>query len=111
MGRYTKRKKGAFVFPHLDNRTLLALCAGAALLILCLLLALFWPRPKQRQVQKIGKITVAGVSLQGMTEEEAVQALHSATDKTYPLLDMTVQVSAEEKLVIPCGTSQGSTGH
>lgn len=101
MGRYTKRKNGAFVFPRLDNRALLALCAGAALLILCLALVLFLPRSKQEQVQKIGSITVAGVSLQGMTEEEAVVALHSATDKTYPLLDMTVQVGPEEKLVIP----------
>lgn len=38
----------------------------------------------------LNNVTVAGINLGGMSKEQAAQALHTATDQTYPSQDMVV---------------------
>lgn len=73
--------------------TLIVLAVIAVLLIIGIVVTAFFIWGEDTDDGRIfSNVFAAGVNLGGMTEEEARQALHAATDETFTKLNMTVQV-------------------
>ena len=71
--------------------TLIAICSACAALVLCLVVGIWYYFSSTADDGKIySNVYAAGVDLGGMTPEEAIQALHAATDGTYTTTDLVI---------------------
>ena len=87
-----------------QNRiTLIALLSLAAvLLITAVTVVVMMLLPSSSDNGRISKnVYAAGVNIGGMDKEQAIKALRDATDDTYTVLDMTVQVLDTEIILSP----------
>ncbi len=88
-----QRKKNAEARKKKERNTIIAISAGAAAVLIIVVIILISALSSKPDTGLIyDNIFAAGVDLGGMTKEQAVSALHKATDDTYSKLDMTVQV-------------------
>ena len=71
---------------------ILSLAAVALVLVIgcALTIRVLFGGPIADNGQILPNVTVAGVNLGGMTQEEAIQAIHEATDQTYTATDMVI---------------------
>lgn len=75
------------------NRTILivSICTVVALLLVaCIVGAMFIVNSNKDDGKILNNVTVAGVNIGGMTPEEAVAAIHRATDMTFTVENMVI---------------------
>lgn len=89
-----------------DRITLIALLSLVAVaLIAVIIVVVMMLLPSSSDDGRIANnVYAAGINIGGMTKEQAVKALHDATDDTYTVLDMTVQVLDTEVTLAPAQT-------
>lgn len=88
------------------NTLIILCCIAAVLLVAVIIIAVMLLRQGNTDDGLILKnVFAAGVDLSGMTQEEAKDALHEATDDTYTKLDMTVEVLNSTIALSPADTN------
>lgn len=86
----TFSENGRFSFKN-KKTILISLCAVAATVLVALILTVsFLLRGGSDDELILNNVTVAGVNLGGMTQNEAIRVLRAATDRTYTEQDMVV---------------------
>ena len=82
-----------------------AVCAAAAVLVLCLVIGIwFFFSSTADDGLILNNVYAAGVNLGGMTPEEAKAALHVLTDGTYTDMDMVITTNEGTLSLSPANT-------
>ena len=80
---------GNFFRKH-QTPVILGLC-GAAVLLIVLFVSIFFTGGKQEEAPALGgNVVIAGVNIDGMTKDQAIQAVKQTTDASYLQNDMVV---------------------
>ncbi len=100
------RSAAAAARKRRERNTIIAISASAGAIVLILLIVLMFSLFKSPadDGKILSNVFAAGVNLGGMTKEQANNALHNATDKTYSLLEMSVTVLDTEIRLSPADT-------
>ena len=101
-----QRRRAAAAKKKKERIVIITLIAVAAILLISVIvgvsLMLFRQPEDDGLIYK--KVFAAGIDLGGMTQEQAKEALHKATDDTYRHLNMTVQVLDKQLTLAPKDT-------
>lgn len=107
-GNNPNRKKRPAKKQSLANRTglIIGICAAVSiLLIVVIICSIVGMVNRNRDDGRIlNNVYAAGVNLGGMTVDEAKSALHLATDSTFSVMDMVVQLPDAEIRISPSQT-------
>lgn len=91
-------------FEHNRKVVLVALCAAALILILAFMGIFFASASDPYDKTILNNVILGDVNVGGMTKEEAISALKQATARTYPVLDMVVDLEGSELRLSPADT-------
>ena len=83
---------------------LVALCAAALVLILAFMGIFFASTADPYDKTILNNVILGDVNVGGMTKDEAISALKQATARTYPVLDMVVDLEGNELRLSPADT-------
>ncbi|MBP3304532.1 MAG: VanW family protein [Oscillospiraceae bacterium] len=101
-----RSRRGSERKKQQERIAIIALCSIAAVMLIAVIVVIatmLLPSSSDDSIIR-NNVYVAGVNLCGMNKEQAADALHKATDNTYPHLDMTVQVLNTELKLSPADT-------
>lgn len=94
---------GDFFRKH-QTPVILGLCGAALLLILLFVSIFFMGGRKNDNTALAGNIYIAGVNINGMTRDQAVDAVEQVTDTTYRYNDMVVDLGSAQLILSPKDT-------
>lgn len=80
---------------------IIAICAALLVVLCSIAVGLAFLSPKEDNGLIYGHITVAGVDVGGMTQSDAINAVHLATDATYSRQIMLVRVLDTQLQILP----------
>lgn len=94
---------GDFFKKH-QTPVILGLC-GAAVLLIALFVSIFFLGGKRsEEVLVAGNVSLAGVNINGMTKDQAIDAVEKVTDSTYRYNDMVVDLGTAQVILAPKDT-------
>lgn len=101
-----QRRRAAAAKKRKERITIITLIVIAAILLIGVIIGVMVMVLRKPEDDGLiyKKVFAAGVDLGGMTQEQAKEALHKATDDTYSRLDMTVKVLDKYLILAPKDT-------
>lgn len=91
-------------FKKHQTPIILGLC-GAALLLIVLFVSIFFTGGKQEETTQLaGNVFIAGVNINGMTKQQAVDAVAQVTDTSYRTTDMVIDFGVTQLTLSPKDT-------
>lgn len=111
-GRYAESKQAGQNGRHNRSSTIAMVCVAATILLVALLIGLgFFLKSPSKTAQVPANVSAAGVDLGGMTQDEAENALRSATQDTFSKQNMVIQVLDATYALTPVDTGAALDVH